>query len=203
MDVREALGVVPFREDTVPARPASAGAALATLASLVACGRNVSVESVRVDTLAGGRIVVTNPDVPSLKNGELPLLVEGTAHRVHERECDGFGQAFSVAVDHAGRIYVADRQANEIRVFDALWVVKLGLSPALAGSGFLLNWTGFADLPRGRHLDRVQLPLHLLVPVIRPVDSTLRPHPRGGHKHDRGGSRFLKDNRRLVLKVGR
>ena len=32
--------------------------------------------------------------------------------------CDAFGQAFSIAADHAGRIYVADLQANEIRVFD-------------------------------------------------------------------------------------
>ena len=52
-------------------------------------------------------------------NGELPLLVEELRIGSVNGTCDAFGQAFSVTVDDAGRIYMADFQANEIRVFDA------------------------------------------------------------------------------------
>lgn len=95
------------------------GAVLATLAWSAACADDFSVEAVQVDTLAGGRIVVTSPDVPNPINGELPLLVEELRIGSMNGTCDAFGQAFSVTVDDAGRIYVADFQANEIRVFDA------------------------------------------------------------------------------------
>ena len=98
---------------------ACTGAVLATLAWSAACADDFSVEAVQVDTLAGGRIVVTSPDVPNPMNGELPLLVEELRIGSMNGTCDAFGQAFSVTVDDAGRIYVADFQANEIRVFDA------------------------------------------------------------------------------------
>lgn len=97
---------------------AGTGAILAAFAWLVACDDGFSVESVRVDTLAGGRIVVTSPDMPSLKS-KLPHLVEELRIGSVNGSCDAFGQAFSITVDDAGRIYVADLQANEIRVFDA------------------------------------------------------------------------------------
>lgn len=86
---------------------------------LVACAGvdDFSAEAVHVDTLAGGRIVVTSPDVPNLT--ALPHLVEELRIGSLNGVCDAFGDALSVAVDAAGRIYVADRQANEIRVFDA------------------------------------------------------------------------------------
>ena len=98
---------------------AGTGVVFASLVWLAACADDHAVEAVRVDTLPGGRIVVTSPDVPILRDGELPLLVEELRIGSLNGACDAFGQVFSLAVDHAGRIYVADLQADEIRVFDA------------------------------------------------------------------------------------
>ena len=74
-------------------------------------------DRVRVDTLESGRIVVSNPDSPQAGPQGVPALVEVLRIGSIEGTCDAFGQVFSLAVDGDGRIYVADRQANEIRVF--------------------------------------------------------------------------------------
>ncbi len=102
-----------------------------------------------MDTLAGGRIVVTNPDVPSLKNGELPLLVEELRIGSVTGDCDAFGQAFSIAVDHAGRVYVADLQANEIRVFDARGECVRVFGQKGEGPGEFRMLAGIASQPTG------------------------------------------------------
>ena len=72
---------------------------------------------VRVDTLNGGRIVVSNPDSPPTDAGATPTLVEVLRIGSLDGSCDAFGEVTSIAVDGDGRIYVADRQASEIRVF--------------------------------------------------------------------------------------
>lgn len=71
----------------------------------------------RVDTLDGGRIVVSNPDYPSTGEQAAPMLVEVLRIGSIDGTCDAFGDVVSLAVDGDGRIHVADRQANEIRVF--------------------------------------------------------------------------------------
>ena len=72
---------------------------------------------VRVDTLDGGRIVVSNPDSPPTGVQGTPGLVEVLRIGSLDGTCDAFGEATSIAVDGDGRIYVADRQASEIHVF--------------------------------------------------------------------------------------
>lgn len=96
---------------------------LLSMATLTACGvgdRAGSGWSGTVDTLANGAVVVRNP-----ADG---LWGEGDAWRIRKDlrigAVDGggpamFGSVFDLAVDELGRIYVLDRQANEIRVFDA------------------------------------------------------------------------------------
>lgn len=72
---------------------------------------------VRVDTLEGGRIVVSNPDLPLAGPEEAPTLVEVLRIGSLDDTCDAFGNVMALAVDGDGRIYVADSQAKEIRVF--------------------------------------------------------------------------------------
>ena len=72
---------------------------------------------VRVDTLESGRIVVSNPDLPQAGPEGVPTLVEVLRIGSLDETCDAFGQVYSLAVDGDGRIYVADWQANEVRVF--------------------------------------------------------------------------------------
>ena len=72
---------------------------------------------VRVDTLEGGRIVVSNPDLPLAGPEEAPTLVEVLRIGSLDDTCDAFGNVMALAVDEDGRIYVADSQAKDIRVF--------------------------------------------------------------------------------------
>lgn len=72
---------------------------------------------VRVDTLESGRIVVSNPDSPQAGPQGAPTLVEVLRIGSLDDTCEAFGRVMSLAVDGDGRIYVADSQANDIRVF--------------------------------------------------------------------------------------
>lgn len=74
-------------------------------------------DGVWVDTLRGGRVVVSNPDSPSARAARVPTLVEELRIGSVEGDCDAFGDVISLAVDDPGRIYVADLGANTIRVF--------------------------------------------------------------------------------------
>ncbi len=72
---------------------------------------------VQVDTLRDGRIVISNSDPPALAPGLAPSLVEELRIGSLDEPCSAFGDVFSLTVDNAGRIYVADAQADDIRVF--------------------------------------------------------------------------------------
>lgn len=74
---------------------------------------------VQVDTLDGGRIVVSNPDSPQAGVEGPPTLVEALRIGSVDGTCDAFGDVASLALDDNGRIYAADRQTSEIRVFSA------------------------------------------------------------------------------------
>jgi hypothetical protein len=73
-----------------------------------------------IDTLPSGQVVVQNPATPIWRAGEEWGVVEelriggvgGTGPEV-------FGSVSSITVDPAGRIWVLDGQAQEVRVFDA------------------------------------------------------------------------------------
>ena len=95
------------------------GLPLAGVGALTTCGPSAEAVSVHVDTLVGGRVVVSNRDMSGLPQQPVPTLVEDLRIGSVNGTCDAFGQVFSLAVDADGRIYVADFRANEIRVFSA------------------------------------------------------------------------------------
>jgi hypothetical protein len=73
-----------------------------------------------MDTLPSGQVVVYNTDEPLWRDGSGWRVVEDL--RIGTVEGNGpdlFGNIGSLEVDAAGRIYVLETQANEIRVFDA------------------------------------------------------------------------------------
>ena len=92
------------------------GALLATM-TFRADAQERDDRRVRVDTLEGGRIVVSNPDSPQTDPRGVPTLAEALRIGSVDDTCDAFGKVMSLAVDGDGRIYVADWQANNIRVF--------------------------------------------------------------------------------------
>jgi len=130
-------------------RPSKGGLKLALAVSVLACG---CVDGTRrwrgaVEELPNGGLRVTNPAegmwrddsawrlVRALRLGE----VEGPAATV-------FGAISGLAVDDAGRIYVLDRQANELRIFtgDGAHVRSVGRSGG--GPGEYTSANGLAWL---------------------------------------------------------
>lgn len=71
-----------------------------------------------IDTLANGAVVVRNPDVPTWDSAATwRIREELRLGSLDEEGPELFGQIADVAVDAAGRIYVLESQAQEIRVF--------------------------------------------------------------------------------------
>jgi hypothetical protein len=71
-----------------------------------------------IDTLPGGAVAVRNPDAPLWDSASTWRITEEL--RIGSADEEGpamFGSVSDVAVDAAGRIYVLDGQAQEIRVF--------------------------------------------------------------------------------------
>lgn len=97
-----------------------------TSAALAAtsCDRATDMsDRIRVDTLSSGRVLVSNPDRAAVSDNAVARLIEDLriGHAAGERSDapDVFGSIIALAADDAGRIYVADHQSNDIRVFDA------------------------------------------------------------------------------------
>lgn len=103
-------------------KPKFSGRAIGTVWILIsACGGDGSGPGWQgtVDTLPGGRIVVTNPATGLWSADEAWRLEPVT--RIGAVEGDGpdiFGQVIAVELDGEGRVYAIDRQAQEVRVFD-------------------------------------------------------------------------------------
>ncbi len=93
--------------------------AAAGLLSSASCGAPASATwAGSIDTLATGQLVVHNPATPLWTPGERWTLTPELRIGTMDREGpDLFGQITSLAVDGAGRIYVLEGQAQEIRVF--------------------------------------------------------------------------------------
>lgn len=118
------------------------------LVSMMGCGGNEASPrewSGSVDTLAGGAIVVSNPAVGTWSDPGAWTLDEEL--RMGSAEGTGpatFNEVTALAVDAAGRIYVLDGRADEVRVFgpDGVHVRTLGRSGA--GPGELATPFGLA-----------------------------------------------------------
>ncbi|MFW6085083.1 MAG: 6-bladed beta-propeller [Gemmatimonadota bacterium] len=105
---------------------------LASLTSLTAaCGSDAGSSATwsgTVDTLSDGRVVVSS-DAPVWPDESRPSLTEEL--RIGSTMGDGpeaFGDVEDLLVDDAGRIYVLEGQAQEVRVFDSggAWLHTIG-----------------------------------------------------------------------------
>jgi hypothetical protein len=93
---------------------------LALALSLAGCGAGTGpgVEIV-VDTLPDGVVHVRNPTIPLLHRADFWRAEE--VARIGDPESSGaasFVDIADLALDEAGRVYVLDQGAGEIRVFD-------------------------------------------------------------------------------------
>jgi sugar lactone lactonase YvrE len=120
------------------------------LSTLAGCGHeergSVGHWAGTVDTLASGTIVVRNPAGGMWDEASAWTVVEEL--RLGTADGDGpelFGSIYDVAVDGAGRIYVLDQQAQEVRVFDAegaylRTIGRKGSGPGEFKNPFALHW---------------------------------------------------------------
>ena len=92
---------------------------------------------------------MSSPDGPNATDRAAPILVEELRIGSLDGPCDAFGQAFSLAVDDAGRTYVADLQANEIHVFSAQGECIRKIGRAGEGPGEFGMLAGIAWQPPG------------------------------------------------------
>ena len=125
--------------------------AIGTLLATTTLGADAQERNdrVRVDTLEGGRIVVSNPDSPQNGPQGAPTLVEVLRIGSLDDTCDSFGKVMSLAVDGDGRIYVADWQASDIRVFSPLGECVRTFGRSGEGPGGFRLLTGIAWQPPG------------------------------------------------------
>lgn len=105
----------------VPGPTVTATACVLALVWTTGCAESRSNEwAGTIDTLATGQVVVHNPATPLWSDGEAWELVPEL--RIGTVDGDGpelFGEMAALAVDGAGRIYVLEGQAQEVRVFGA------------------------------------------------------------------------------------
>lgn len=116
---------------------------------LSSCGSSAgSPDEVWVDTLRGGRVVVSSPDSPSSYVASVPTLVEELRIGSVQSDCDAFANVISLAVDHATRIYVADLGANTIRIFAPQGECLRSVGREGSGPG---EFAMLAGIARSRH----------------------------------------------------
>ena len=103
----------------------------AIVVALAACADADGGWSGAVETLPNGAVRVTNPAQGMWREGSAWRLVpELRLGEVEGPEATVFGSISGLAVDDAGRIYVLDRQANQLRIFthDGAHVRSVGRS---------------------------------------------------------------------------
>lgn len=132
---------MPFPSPLAPARPA-----LLLLLLLAACGRPDA-----------GAPAKGSPPAVVVRAGERGVWAPGAEWRLREEVRIGasegpgaFGRVVDVESDTLGRIWVADGQAREIRVFDAAGHHVRTVGRRGSGPGEFLNVAGMARSPDGR-----------------------------------------------------
>jgi len=116
------------------------------LLGCVACGESGNFAGT-IEALPDGRVRVTNPESGIWSSGGAWQLIQDLAiGAVEGTDAEVFGQIAAIQVDGAGRIYVLDRQANELRIFapDGSHVRTVGRSGS--GPGEYANANGLAWL---------------------------------------------------------
>lgn len=103
---------------------------------LSACTGDTTQEAttLRIDTLGDGTVVVNNPDQGLWETDPGARWRISEDLRIGSATAEGpdaFGDVGSLMIDQLGRFWVADQQANEVRVFDA----RGGFVRTLGGRG--------------------------------------------------------------------
>ena len=132
-------------------------------------------DRVRVDTLEGGRIVVSNPDSPQAGPQGAPTLVEVLRIGSVDDACDALDRVFSLAVDGDGRIYAADWRADEIQVFSPRGDCLETIGRSGEGPGEFGMLAGIAWQPPG-YLWAMDAGANRLT-VFDPLGTVLATHP--------------------------
>lgn len=104
----------------------------------------------RVDTLESGQVVVHNPSRPLWSEADAWRVVEEL--RIGRVEGDGpdvFGQVLGLAVDGSSRLWVLDRHAQGIQVFDSTGAHVRSVGREGRGPGELLQATRVDPGPDG------------------------------------------------------
>ena len=150
----------------------------ATAGSACAESEPESFAGIGVDTLAGGRVVVSNAGRgPWDNSGGLRLVEELRIGNAMSVGPDAFGDVYSLAVSDAGSIYVSDYRAQEVRLFepDGTFVASFGRRGSgpgefRYGSGVPVVWQ------RPNRLWAVDPPfLHLVAAGASPSHAAGRP----------------------------
>lgn len=141
-------------EGRAVAPTASLWLAVAAAALSGACGGSAprTDDLARVDTLPSGRVLVSNADSGIHGANGLRLVEELRIGSVGGDGPDVFGDVVSLAVDRNGVVYVADRGAEEVLVFDRTGSFLRRLARQGDGPGEF-SWTGpvgIAWQPPGR-----------------------------------------------------
>lgn len=129
-------------------RPASVAVVLSSLFILPACGVEDGGEgwAGSVDTLASGAVEVRNPREGAWdEEDRWHLALDLRIGALESGGPDQLGSVADVVVDGAGRIYVLERQAQEVRVFDAegshvRTLAGPGGGPGELGNPLALEW---------------------------------------------------------------
>ena len=94
-------------------------ALLGTIALACSSDESTSRWTSTVDTLENGTVLISNPSTGLLGAEPWPLVEESKIGSVEGDGPGTFGAVVAIEVDRLGRIYVLDRQAQEVRVFEA------------------------------------------------------------------------------------
>jgi hypothetical protein len=88
-----------------------------------------------IDTLSNGALLVSNPVTGTWSPADAWTLTEDLRIGAVDGGMASFSQITSLAADAAGRVYVLDRQYQEIRVFDSLGTYVRTVGRSGAGPG--------------------------------------------------------------------
>jgi len=113
----------------------------------IACsgGSQTGSAAVTIDTLGNGAVVVHNPEHGLWDSASAWRIVPDlTIGRAEGSGPETFGQVGAVAADRAGRIYVLDRQSQEVRVFDSAGAFMRTIGRQGAGPGEFRGANGLA-----------------------------------------------------------
>jgi DNA-binding beta-propeller fold protein YncE len=184
---------------------------------LIACSTDHQPQnSIEILTLSGGGRHVRNPDNPNWEPGAEWQVIDDL--RIGQREGDGpdvFGDIVDLAVDGAGRIYVLDRFAKEIRVFDAqgAYVQRIGgegSGPGEFRAPIAIRWMSGRGLlvvdPGNGRYSVIDSTGQFVGTVRRPVTDITYPWPGGidgeGFFYD-VSSRISStgESRRIILRI--